>query len=595
MNKSVPSSGFNIYSWIIFGLIFTYLVLRAILLEPLHDESGTFLNYIEPEAVYGKGVVQDANNHLLNTFLGTLMHHFFGTSFFLFRLPNVLCFALYFWGVYQLVKPIREAYFKFILLTALVTIPFMVEYFAYTRGYGMGIAFFIWMLIYSQKWMENPEIKYAALLFIFCLLAVFSNLIFMVSACLSLALVALVHLQYIRQWKMKKTLFLISLYFLFLLGLCPFVFFSYLLKMGGALYYGSLDGFWEVTVKTLVRYVIFYDADWQKWIWLALILAFVFSLLYLFVQKGLWKALQEKVTVLGWYFLGNIAAILVLANFFQVNYPEDRVGMYLIPLAILIFGFSIVKTKAQPLIIVLLFFPISFVWKMNLNTSVFSPEDRISKHFYEEVKKELGTETTMAIYPMMHLSWPMHERRSVEIKFQPCIERHFSPLYDVFISKRKLIKPDHNQYELICEDIPGGIAAYKRKNPFQKILLHCFQTGTEKSRQGKIPLLQIPLTDSLKRENLLLKISGAMKVDQQYKDIRFFVCTYDQAKKLVREIYFDQRWPHGLNDLDFEVHINCVLGKISAQETELRLYIWNPQYSTLSFKNGKTHFYKLIE
>lgn len=82
LDKKVFS--FKNYSWILFSLLMIYFVLRALFLAPLHDESATFLHFIEPEIWFGDIVMLDANNHLFNSFLGSLLHSFLEMNFSFF-------------------------------------------------------------------------------------------------------------------------------------------------------------------------------------------------------------------------------------------------------------------------------------------------------------------------------------------------------------------------------------------------------------------------------------------------------------------------------------------------------------------------------
>lgn len=585
---------FKFYSWIIFLLIFIYLLFRAAFLPPLHDESATFLLFIEPECVVCDGIVQDANNHLLNSYLGTFIYHFAGDHFFWLRLPNVCAFALYFWGIYLLVKPIEKQYFKIIFLTALVSVAYMDDYFAYTRGYGLAISFFIWMLIFSICWLNDHSIKNAVWLYVFSLLAVFSNLVFMVSACLAMAVVGLIHLKNIRNWKLRRQLLMFLLHLLFLAGLYPFVWFSYMLKTGGALYYGSLNGFWEVTGKTLSRYVLFYDADWQRWLWMLLILAFTASMIWLAVKKGFWQQLKEQTSVFGWYFLGNIVAIFLLAKIFNVNYPEDRAGMYFIPLTILLFGFSVWKTrKLKPLILLLLFFPFTFLLKLSLSTSVFTPDERLSRDYCQTVKQILKPDMTFAVYPTMQLNWALSERKS-RIQHQPDTARNLVPLYDLILNKKVMLRSaDLSAYELIFDDKASGNVAYRRKTPLQRIPLGRFHVPDLLSKKAYIGLLDLDISDTVFKGDLLASCSASMKVDSPYRSIQVFFETFGADGKKIRSRSFEQRWGNGKTRLRFMVSINHVLSQLSKEETKLRLYIWNPEHHAVSFEAGETRLFKL--
>ena len=81
-------SFFQKYAIALFGFVFIYLVLRAYFNEPLHDEVATFFNYIETGRIFGEGVIQVAQNHLLNTYASRWMYLMFGDDFFFLRIPR---------------------------------------------------------------------------------------------------------------------------------------------------------------------------------------------------------------------------------------------------------------------------------------------------------------------------------------------------------------------------------------------------------------------------------------------------------------------------------------------------------------------------
>ena len=573
-----------------------YFVLRALFLAPLHDESATFLHFIEPEIWFGDQVMLDANNHLFNSFLGSKIHALFGDSFFLFRLPSLLCFPIYFWGIYTLLKNVESKFSQIILLTASVSVVYMNDYFSYSRGYGMAIAFFIWMLIFSLKFIHKPQTKYLILLYVVSFLAVFSNLVFLVSACLSLLLVLIIHLKNIREFPVFKNLLFVLIHIAFIYSLLPLISFGQLLKEHGALYYGSLDGFWLVTGKTLSKYVLYYDANWLKWFFVFLLVLFLGLLLYLFFKRGFWTQVSNETTVLSWFLYGNIAAIFVLAIALKVNYPEDRAGMYFIPLIILLVGFfSNEFSNWKYLQLLLLFFPINALLQLNLNTSVFTPDERLDAHFYQQVKKSIDTESTVSVYHTMALNWDLWERQTEdEVKIQPNICNEFLPLYDVIVNKSSELKSSNlNDYQLIAQDLPSGFVAFKRKKPFQRILFRKWIFDSNKSSDEYINLLEVKALDSLKYDDFLIKFMGDLKLVTPFHDVKLIFTTFNSKQETVRYETFDQRWIHGANQGKLKVQINSVFKRFYPEEMEFRLYIWNPQHSEIDIKNAHVHFYKL--
>src|SRR5690554_7005922 len=82
-------------------------------------------------------------------------------------------------------------------------------------------------------------------------LSVYANLNFILSLILMGLLFVLMQLLHKKELSIKQHLLLVSNYILLALAMLPNIFYGLQLKESGALYYGSLDGFWEVTGKTL--------------------------------------------------------------------------------------------------------------------------------------------------------------------------------------------------------------------------------------------------------------------------------------------------------------------------------------------------------
>lgn len=462
----------------------------------------------------------------------------------------------------------------------------------------MAISFFIWMLVYAQRFVKDSRSKSLILLYLFSFLAVFSNLVFLVSACLALFLALIIHLKNIRNFAIAKNVFLLFVHFGFIYCILPLISFGQLLKEHGALYYGSLDGFWIVTGKTLSKYVLYHDADWLKWVFVLLFILFFGILIYSFFKRGFWKQAAQETTILSWFLFGNIVAIFVLAIFMKVNYPEDRAGMYLIPLIILLVGFfSHEFYKWRYVQLILLFFPITAIMQLNYNTSVFTPDERLDESFYQQVKKSIDTSTTVSVYHTMALNWDLLERQTKdEVKIQPNILNEFSPLYDVIINKSSELNVRYlKDYQLLCEDLPSGFVAYKRTKPFQKINIRSSKINKIASNDEYINLLELKSLDSIRNEDLLIKLAGDFRIMTPFHDVKLIFTTFNSKNETVRYETYDQRWIHGANKGQFKVKINSVFKRLYPEEIEFRLYIWNPQHSKIDFENGNVHFYKLKE
>lgn len=587
---------FQRFSWISFLLIFAYLLFRAFFLAPLHDETATFLHFIEPNKIIGEGVVQDANNHLLNSFLGRWMYQIAGPHFFALRLPSVLAFAVYFWGIYQLVKTMHVRLVKFLVFLALVSVPYVNDYFAYTRGYGLGMAFFSWILVYCFRWIRDPNWKNLGALYLFCWLAIFANLTFLLSACISIGIAWLIYLYHFKSWNWKKHVTFLVIQLVFMLALLPFLYFSYILKKGGALYYGSLDGFWVVTGKSLSRYVLFYEADWQQWWWmLFLVSLFLFSI-YQLVKNGILEFLSQKLSIFSVFLLGHVMAIYLMAWLLHVNFPEDRAGMYLIPLILLTVGFLLDKfPKGKWISLGFLFFPITFIAQLNFNTSVFTPDERIDEALYTAIKRQISPKNTFLVYHTMLLNWDLAERRESKTHIQPAFSAAFSPYYDFALMKRKLIQPaDLMLYDVLHEDLNSGILALKRKKfiPFKSIQYMRISDTISAAEYVNLGNISLPLKDA--GSYLKLQMSGKVKLNRPAAVLQLVVSTFDVSGQPVSYMYYDQRWIHGIEAMNFTFDVAHLFPELTTAEKEIRIYLWNPTGAEISLTSAEMYILTVV-
>lgn len=581
----------KVYPFALFLFIFIYVLIRSILNEPLHDEVATFFNYIETGKIYEKGVIQDAQNHLLNSYLSHYLYTFCGNNLFFLRLTNVLSFGIFFFGVYKLSRLIDKKIYQNIILTSLSTIPYIVEYFAYTRGYGLGLSFFVWVIIYSIKWVNNPIVKNAFHLYFFAYFSIFSNLIYFGSGCLTIALIGLIHLINIRKFTLLENIKLAALHTCFLLTIFPFFWLGIILRNGKALYYGSLKGLWEVTGKSLSKVVFFTESNLIEWMVILVIILCLITLLKHSYKNSFTYQFKKKESIVFYFLVGNLAIIFILAKLFNVNYPEDRVGMYFIPLFILLFGYMITEfNRFRPFIFVLLFFPLSFIYKMNLHTSIFSPGDRMTNKFYTAVRSHSSPNTSIAVYPLMATTWSFHERKQLGPKLNVNSERAINTKYDIILTRTNLLnsKIDLSLYHKIAYDSSNLSIAYRRNKIIEKRTLIEKKSDFLKSSKERIPLLEIKNLNQYINKQLILKVVGQLTINQPYDIVRIEIeTTHENNSKTILST-LNQRWIQGLNKLNFPIALTSLLNELKQGDKKIIVYIWNPQKRIITFKNGNT-------
>ena len=313
------NSNIQITTWILFLGLLIYAILRAWIVEPIHDEVATYFHYIETGEIKGGRSLMDANNHLLNSWLGNFSYRWFGEHFFLFRVPAILCFCLYFWSSRKLTRNLNSGLWGELCFVALNTIPWIFDYFSYTRGYGLAIGFFMAALLQLSLWLKEKHTGHLILLLLFLYLAVLSNLTYLITSLIIVSYAILMTLIHAKKIGIKALVFHTFLIIVFCFALIPLIEFSFALKEAGALYYGSLDGLWWVTGKTLSRYILFYDANWLRIVYVLIGLT---GAIILFLQWKKESLLQFMSSTSFWLCLligGNILAILFLAKVMKVN------------------------------------------------------------------------------------------------------------------------------------------------------------------------------------------------------------------------------------------------------------------------------------
>lgn len=580
----------TILVWAFFIVLLIYALLRAWIVEPIHDEVATYFHYIEPGKIFGEGVLLDANNHLLNSWLGRFSYEYFGTHFFLFRFPSIVCFCIYFWSARKLTPILHPGIWGDLCFVALNTIPWIFDYFSYTRGYGMAIGFFMCALLQLHFWLTTRKTVRLLFMLVLLYLTVLSNFTYLITSMLIICFVIFLSILSVRKTGFRHLLVNFILVAAFAFVLKPLILFTFDLKNAGALYYGSLDGLWWVTGKTLSRYVLFYDADWLRFLYVLIGIVGA-ALLVLQWKKESWqKFLSSPSFWLSALIGGNILAILFLAKVMQVNYPEDRAGMYLIPLSILAFTALFAQNKwLKYCLLVLLFFPVSFLLKLNLNTSVFSPDDRMTDEFYATAMKDIQPDQTISVYPIMWLPYALQERNNKAHTIKHIInpQKDFVPSSDLILTKTTYLFPkdDISAYKVIARDPASTYIALKRKQPFHQTVLFESKGKNSFSNAEFITIFDGKIQDSWKKQFIQINVKGDFYSKDKVSDFNLTINSNDSTDQIVRHDYENLRWYYGINTESFTLNFPYAAKQLEDNESRLIIYIWNPERKKIRLTN----------
>lgn len=370
------------------ALAFVYVVLRAFLVPLTHDEARTFFVYTLSGRFLPFLSHWDAGNHLLCTALGWLSYEAFGMAPWSLRLFSALSFLLYAWYAWRWSALVREPVVRWSLGTTLLLSPVLIEFFSVYRGYGMAMAFLLMALYHTAALIREGGRSHLFLALLGWLFAALSMLSLMILWCAALGLLALDLVIKKRPARQRVAGSVLWLAF----GIVPLAGLSRYageLKEQGLLYFGTEDGLYQGTLRSLA--VEFFGTD-VTWVMapLALIMVASFAAVCWPLLRSTADRWRSTAVVLAALFLAELVGRLVLGEGFGVLYPSGRTALHWLPLAVLLFAFavdglSVSKVVWKWMALVLLVLPVRTLSTLNLTYVRSWPEEAISTNIFDMV------------------------------------------------------------------------------------------------------------------------------------------------------------------------------------------------------------------
>lgn len=390
MKTTSENSGFKRIFLVFAAITWLYIWLRAYFVQFSIDECATFIMYIQNGRFLPPQAAVDANNHILNSFLSWCLFTLFGSNPLVLRLPNILAALLYFYYVWKLSNLLSSKFLQWSLVILFLGTHFIIEFFAYCRGYGLSMAFLLGSVYYTVLLFVKfrPSMVVKALVAISLATLANFNLIFTTLAIfLILGLVLLEK----RNTIALKYRWIILIGFIPVIAVFAFVTFaSFDIRKHNGFYYGSAEGFFPVTVETLAR-MLTGKGTFPAVIAIVLFFLLTISLFYILIKAM--KGRQALVPALfAWILIVvNWAGSFLLNRVFGVNFQEDRAAMHYIPLFYLFILFGL---DSQPFkririewIIVLPFLviPVFSVTRISLQSSIYGPRQQVPESYFSYI------------------------------------------------------------------------------------------------------------------------------------------------------------------------------------------------------------------
>lgn len=312
-------------------LLFVYAVVRACCVSLTHDEGLTY-NLVKDQDYFGF----TANNHLLNTWCMAIFTSIFGDKELVLRLASILLFAVYLFFSAKLFLKFTRLIFILFAIPLVFLNPFVMDFFALARGYGISVGFMMASVYYllrstfSSEQSTSELVKNFFFSSLFAAGALIANLSLVNFYIALLAVYGWDYFLIIRKNKTERNL----LKFFTVLGLAGIpLFFSLtrllVLKEANDLYVGATD--FDETISTLIErssYLMPYPVWFTELLQAFIIYIFPVGLIITLLRKNYGGPLFK---------LGALITLMLLGfeaehYLFSTLFPIGRTGVYFIPL-----------------------------------------------------------------------------------------------------------------------------------------------------------------------------------------------------------------------------------------------------------------------
>ena len=453
--------------------LWVYVILRSVLVPITIDEAYTFFEYIQSAQWLPGEARLDANNHILNSALSMITYHIFGSAEWALRLPNLLAGLLYLILAWLLSLRVSDVALRWSLFLALSCTSFLLEFFGYTRGYGLSMAFLLLTIWSFLRWKDANSNRYLFLALSAVAAMVYSNMSMLITG---LIIGVNVLFTLLLNGNRQKLPYLMTTG-LFILGLCPALVYAFLLKDRGLLYYGQGESFWSVTVMSLSKYVYYPYGEWLIWMFPILFIVILILTIRTVARIGFKLSMEHQGTLPVLLLFGNITAVVLMKHVLGVNYPEDRVALLYLPLlvvsAVYLTGDHGRRLEKGILLVYCCTFPFHLLGTMNLSHSVLWIKDhplRSLCQVSDAYERENGISPTVEGYRLRSSTFSYHN--FLKGGQHPSM-RNFSDLgylADLVITENTR-NFDLSDYGPLHSDITSGLTIYQRIKPWKRTLI----------------------------------------------------------------------------------------------------------------------------
>ncbi len=589
----------NPYFYIpLFLLLSTYFVLRALYVNPFCDEIGTFLDYVETGNTWEEVPnFSSANNHLLVTFIARLIYNIAGNNMFLFRLISLFSFVLFFFISLRLIRDTVSDRFNVLVFIGIISISWINDFFSYARGYAFAISLFFASIYLFIKWKNDFKIKWFIIILILSWLTVFANLAFLNSVLVLLAYsIVLLIVNYKKISKLNYFYHFTSI-LLFILALLPLIFYSFELKEAGALWWGNNFGWWQSTIKVLVELTFLSSNSILFYVFWLLFIAICVWTIYSIINQRFLPFIHSSRGIITVLFFGHIILTELLVIFVGVNYPSDRVAIIYVLLFLLIFSYVLDSKKyLKPFLILYLFFPITFLLQLNLDSSSYMQHTRITSASFDAIEKEINNSKSIDIDGLVLRNY-MYEMRSQKKVLIANVQSDEFPIkcFSKYISDVNNKWKPSKYYQLIYSEPRSNTRIYRYTKEYEKKCVFDSVFSKIESQNEFFNIIHETIAERISPSHTFqISLSGSVFFEEKSQS---FNLTY-----ALKDSVIDIKMYNSINIVNY-CEFNSWLNfewespiYISDNSSDIfKCYFYNPEKKKFKLRNLKVKVYDLNE
>lgn len=472
---------FNLLYFTAFFLAFIVVLIRCITVPIAHDEVATFYYYVQPGEFFPFHSHVDANGHFLNSLLAWVSYKIFGSSWFALRIPCLFAFGILGYAVYKHCSAIHNLLAKVVLVSAFILSFNILNFYSLCRGYGLSISFLVLSLYYFFNYLKNSKFSYFLRFVLFIQLALCANLTLVFTVLICAGLITLYQIKSKQFFSIKNILVHVSN-----LGLVYFwVKYAFYLQENGALYYGSGDhSYWVTTFKSLIDTIFF--ANKIVYMVALLIFAFLLGFWTLQLSRHKLKFLTGSTFALCFLILITlIVAFYLLKLLFNVNYPEDRTGLFFYVLFIFSIAFLLDEYEFKPLMafsFLPLYFAVHFALNLNFGKHAWGFYETMPQEFFDTLlaeQKKANRLLTIGGHRVLELFFSFYNYNSSEKLNAMVPPEQMSMNCDYYITWKKDEPYYRNYYDELASSKYWNMVLLKRKKEIEREMIVDLKTEKE--------------------------------------------------------------------------------------------------------------------